>query len=306
MMITLDKRSIFPTKFLEAIQLSRYFPSIDLTASSSERRHAKPREKQAHTILQGLHRQVFKSRNEIARLYDAGQIEAELRLSGELSPTCALVGICEDGLPFILDFSNPAPGSLLIAGDAGSGKRLLINSLLASACRFNQPGKIKVTRIIQESDEIQIDSDDAFQEVVSADSQSVAVLFKSFIGEIEQSKKNGADDQVHLFIISDLLALVARMDTGTLSLFQKIIKHGPRYRLWTIAGLNSCDIPVMEPKVLEAFRTHLICAIQNRKLVQELSGTRKLNTRNLEFGSQFFVPYGDQWLRSWICQPLAE
>ncbi len=305
-MITIDKRLFSPFKWLEDTQLKRLLPGLEASTPPDEFNLQNQAAHPLKIAFQGLQRRVARPRNEMASLYDSHQIEEELRKSGALASSCALVGICEDGLPIILDFTNPAPGSLLIAGDPGSGKRQLIDSVLASVSRLSQPGQVQITVISQETEEIQVGVGKENQENYALDTRSLAQMIRSYAEEIEQRKSKILDDQIQLFVINDLLRLVAMMDTEILSLFNKIIKHGPRYRLWTIAGLNSCDIPALEQRIVEAFRTHFICGMQDKRLAHGLSGNRRLNTHNLNFGSQFFVPFGDQWLRSWICQPSIE
>ncbi len=50
-------------------------------------------------------------------------LQAMLLLAGPLPPYSLILGACDDGLPFLLDLANPAPGALMIAADAGAGKR---------------------------------------------------------------------------------------------------------------------------------------------------------------------------------------
>ena len=44
-----------------------------------------------------------------------------------------MLGLAEDGLPVLLDLYDPAPGPLLVAGDGGSGKTALLQSLARAA-----------------------------------------------------------------------------------------------------------------------------------------------------------------------------
>ncbi len=305
-MITIDKNSFFPLKWLAALQTKQTLPR-----SSQSPLHVAlgPSQKATHPVqaaLHGVQHRPSKPHSEIIGLYDSSQIENNLRKSGSLSSACALVGMCEDGLPFILDFSNPAPGSLLIAGDFGSGKKSLIDSLLASSARLSRPDEVKIFTVSEKLEPSPAGFEKQSMQASSLDFESFPALISTFADEISYRKKNPLNTPVHILVVYDLLALVARLDTETLSIFHKIIKHGPRNGLWTIAGLNSCDIPVLEPRILESFRTHLICSIQNKKLIHELSGSRKLNPRDLEFGSQFFIRYGEEWLKSWICQPQTD
>jgi hypothetical protein len=305
-MITINKSTIFSMKWAEKIHFDRLLPVFHLNSSPGNKSQNKLAGLSFRRMIQNVPFWQSRTPSDETGIYDSSQIEAELRQSGSLSSTCALLGVCEDGLPFILDFSNPAPGSILIAGDTGSGKSLLLDCIAGSSSRVSQPDLVNITWVSQEeSGDFQISSVKEFLGEIAENTKQLPALMKSILEEMDQRKKNCLENQVHLFFINDLLALVAGMDTETLSMFYRIIRHGPRYRLWTVAGLNSHDIPALEPRILDAFRTHLICGIQDKKLVQELSGNCRLNTNSLNFGSQFFVPYGEQWLRSWICQPSA-
>jgi hypothetical protein len=70
-----------------------------------------------------------------------------IRKIGPQPPYSALVGLCEDGLPFLLDLSDPVPGAVLIAGDPSSGKTRLLQSLLASVGVFSGPQELSYTLI---------------------------------------------------------------------------------------------------------------------------------------------------------------
>ena len=241
-----------------------------------------------------------------AGLKDPREIENELLQAGTLKPYSALLGICEDGLPFILDFTNPAPGSFLIGGDEGSGKGLLMSSVLASAIRLNQPGNMTFHLVAQDQDRYSSVTETAHcQNHITFDDPRLSEVIDSLTEAIETRKRNGPQDPAILLVIDDLAGLIAALEPKTLSRFYGLIKHGPRYRIWIIAGLAAHDAPIVEPQILQAFRTHLICGIKNRKLAQLLSDDHGLNSRDLAYGDQFFVPYGDQWLRSWICQPMV-
>ena len=67
--------------------------------------------------------------------------------TGPLPPHSVILGICEDGLPFLFDLTNPAPGSLLIVGDEGSGKSRLVRSVLASAMQLSKPNQLSFSII---------------------------------------------------------------------------------------------------------------------------------------------------------------
>jgi len=58
---------------------------------------------------------------------------------GPVPPYSALIGMCEDGLPFLFDLDDPSAGSILMIGDENSGKTRLMQTILLSASALNPP-----------------------------------------------------------------------------------------------------------------------------------------------------------------------
>jgi len=56
-----------------------------------------------------------------------------------------LLGQCKDGLPFLMDISDPAVGSILISGDQGCGKTQHLQVMIDSALRSNTPSELQVS-----------------------------------------------------------------------------------------------------------------------------------------------------------------
>ena len=69
--------------------------------------------------------------------------EGDLKLHEVLSSLTPLpkhtlfLGLCEDGLPLLMDLRNPAPGSVLILGDQARSNKNLIKAMLASVLFYD-------------------------------------------------------------------------------------------------------------------------------------------------------------------------
>jgi hypothetical protein len=221
----------------------------------------------------------------------------------EPPPYAALLGACEDGLPFLFDLTNPAPGAILVTSDAGGGKTHLLHSILHSASRMNTPEQLTFNVIASQPDEyLDLDSLEHCQAVLPVEEQAVADLIAELVETVETRKRNHPQDPAMILVIDDLAALLSFLDEQSYARLYWLIRHGPRYQVWTLATLPARQAGGLDPRFLSAFRTRLFGYMHDERLAHRLAGDDGLATRDIERGRQFYVPYGGEWLRFWICR----
>jgi len=221
----------------------------------------------------------------------------------EPSPYACLLGACEDGLPFLFDLTNPAPGALLVTGDAAGGKTRLLHSLLHSACRMNSPEQLNFNVVARQPDEyLDLNETEHCQSILPVEEPAVAHLIAELVDTVETRKRNHPQDPAMILVIDDLATLISFLDEQTYARLYGLIRHGPRYQVWTLAALPAEQAAQLDPRFLSAFRTRLFGYMHDERLAQRLAGDDNLATRDLEQGRQLYVPYGGEWLRFWICK----
>jgi len=224
----------------------------------------------------------------------------------EPPPYAALLGVCEDGLPFLLDLTNPAPGSILSIGDRAAGKTALICSLLHSVCRLNSPDQISFHVVARQPAEyLALEQMEHCQATLSVGEPAVADLIAELVATAETRKRSHPQEPILILAIDDLAALLPSLDEQTYARLYWLIRHGPRYQVWTLATLPAESFTATEqldPRFLSAFRTRLFGYMRDERLAQRLAGDDSLDPRCLSKGDQFLVPYGGEWLRFWICK----
>jgi hypothetical protein len=224
-----------------------------------------------------------------------------LAQSGKLPPHSLLLGVCDDGLPFLLDLTNPAPGALLICGDPGVGKTVLMDSILASGLRLNTPSQLNLSVIAAEIEPfMHLAKAEHCQEIFSVGEEVTGDLIGELADLAEERRRTRPTDPAILLVIDDLAGCLDHLDQQAFSRLYWLIRHGPRSRIWTVASLSMERARTIEPQFLSAFRTRLFGRTADRKLVAQLSDDDKLRTARLENG-QFNIPYGGEWLRLWAC-----
>jgi hypothetical protein len=229
-----------------------------------------------------------------------------LESRGPFPPYSALLGVGEDGLPFLLDLTNPAPGALLIAGDRDSGKTHLLRAILASVVAMNTSQQVGFNLIANDPDEfadlVQTEHCLEAMSVNESLSEELEALIDGLAVIVEERRRSTPGDPTLVLVIDGLEACLESLSDQGFARLYYLVKHGPRSRVWTIASLSSERGRPVDGRMLAAFRTRLIGRIKNLERTGYLSGDSSLDTRDLESGAQFYLPYGEGWFRFWACE----
>lgn len=217
----------------------------------------------------------------------------------------ALLGVCEDGLPFLLDLANPSPGAILVIGEAGSGKTALLRSILLSADRINTSARVTLRLIADQPDEYH-DLTSSLMDVFPVEDPAISDLITNLVQTVESRKKTGPQDPASILVIDDLSALLTFLDEKAFHELYWLVRHGPRYQIWTVASLIPGKAKQIDPHFLTAFRTQLFGFMHDVRLASRLAHTNHIPTRSLEKKRQFFYQSNGEWLHFWICTENSE
>jgi len=227
-----------------------------------------------------------------------------LQQIGGLPEYALLLGVCGDGLPFVLDLTNPAPGSILIAGDRHPDSLQLLDAMLVSAGILNRASKVNYDLLYEAGAlSLQACSLANCNQVFDISDASAAERICSLAALVEQRRRTTPRGPVLILAIEDLAALARQLNEDDFAKLFWLVKHGPRARVWVIANLYAEDAEQIDERLLAAFRTRLIGATHDPLLAAYLAGDDQIETANLQPGRQYGVPFGEDWLTIWVCEP---
>jgi hypothetical protein len=224
-----------------------------------------------------------------------------IRKIGPQPAYSALIGLCDDGMPFMFDLSDPSPGSILIAGDRKSGKTRLLQAVLASISALNGPDEVCYYMITPRPEENQVLYHQGHcLDILSPDEQSASALVLDF-AEIANQRRSGRElGPVTLLAIDDLSALDYYMDDKVTRYLQWLLEYGPKVGVWVIGTVESEGSRRIDRRLIPAFGTRLIGQISSLSHAGLLSGYPDPIVETLESGKQFCILYGSEWIRFWI------
>jgi hypothetical protein len=290
-MLTPEERLMIGLKFLE-----RFKPDLQ------SRRNQPPRRPVEQTDDSKINTSEFNRSEADNQDDEPPSIQSVIDQTGPFSPGSLILGSCEDGLPFILDLTNPAPGALLISGDEGSGKTRLLHSILKSAVALNSPAQVSFSLVVSNPEEYtDLSHSNNYQEMHTPGDRGVDDLVQALEAAVEQRRYGTTRGPSMILAIDNLASFLQySSDEGT-RLLHTILKHGPRSRIWTLATLRSTDAEQIDERLVFAFRTRLVGKIMDPMLAAYLANDPNSGAENLISGSQFCVPFGDDWIRFWVC-----
>ncbi len=257
---------------------SRYSLIIDTVADLAEKKHARPA---APVVVQPTLRSVIAD-------------------ASPLPQKTLFLGIAEDGLPVLLNFSDSIAGPILITGDRTSGKTSLLKIIARAAGLIHSPSKVKYAVITQHPTEwINLQNNQNNVGVYTTQDDTAQELLQSLVTWAHNNKN---EVQTILLLIDDI-EVMTKLDQKSEQNFRWLLLRGPSRRIWPITTLNASRAQNI-PAWLGFFRTRLFGFIRNSLDSQLVTGQSDKLLNDLTAGSQFTMLEGKTWLTFWA--PLLD
>ena len=214
----------------------------------------------AHEALEALEYRT--SHSEYSQAAPRTSLDAWLRRIGPLPPYSAVLGQCTDGLPMLVDLSDPEHGAILVVGD--EGLEALPRALLVSAAYLNHPDQVSFTVITPDHDFDDLARLPACDSVISSYDRRSSEAVIELAAVAEQRKSGRERGPVHVLCIHDLRALLSYDEYDLLAYLSWLVEFGARLGVVPLATVRLGDIaPIQEqaPRLLPLFATRVAAAL---------------------------------------------
>ncbi len=216
-----------------------------------------------------------------------------LRQCGPIPPAAAFLGLALDGLPVLLNLRDPSPGSLLIVGDLGSGKRRLLQ-VVARAADFLEPaGDVRFAVLTDHLREWEALAQSHNCEGVLPFRHPLTTYYiRSLMDAASPTPASYL-----LLLVDGLEGLVADPDLKDDML--SLLRDDPTRSIWPIVAVTTPRTPELA-SWLQPFRT-VLCGRSNER-PSMLTNSSSLPVLNA--GTQFALLSGNDWLPFWVPEPI--
>jgi len=206
------------------------------------------------------------------------------------------IGVAEDGLPVLLNLSDPAPGPILVTSDSGCGKTNLLRLLAHTTDILQDPGDLQfgvITAFPDEWSSLENSPNSlgiwpVFHETAS----ELLSMLVSWAGRYRRGR------QVVLLLLDDL-SRVTGMDAGATEDLTWLLLNGPGRGIWPVATLNSSAVADLSSWT-RYFRTRIFGHVGQSQLAGASTGNPECDLESLFPGIQFTLQRQRDWLDFWI------
>lgn len=214
---------------------------------------------------------------------------------GPLPREALFLGMASDGLPVLLNLYDPAVGSILITGDAGSGKTAFLKNIVRALTLTHETSEVQFGVITAHLEEWEGEMASPHRVAIfSAHEDGAPELLLSLAAWARDSRSR----KQSVLLLIDNLEAVAGFDFDSLQNLRWLLAHGPSRRVWPFLTMNAPRygrviswIPI--------FRTRIFGRVNDARIASALGGDASSRLDQLQAASQFSLRENGKWLRFW-------
>lgn len=212
----------------------------------------------------------------------------------------AILGVCDDRLPVLLDLADPAPGAVLVASDDEALRTRLLKTVIQTAAALNSPRSVQFLVLSACPDEWQrwLEGLDAARHCLGVDSLvegSPERWLLKLSGWADQ-RRTGSSSGPAVILIVDDLAAVPQLEYDARVNFDWLLKEGPGAGIWPVVGLPVSEAPNLV-RWVRLFKTRLLGPAADPTLYRQLAALDAQESASLVQPAQFAVRIQENWLK---------
>jgi hypothetical protein len=174
-------------------------------------------------------------------------------------PYSLVIGLCTDGLPFMLSLDNPKSGSILVVGENAWAKSQILNAMGISSCQINHPDEVSWSVITRNAHQYaELVSTLHCQTVINPHDRASGELVIEMASIVEQRRFGRERGGTKVLMIDDFQSFVPMLSDYSVYLNLKIlVSKGPACGIWPLISIKSDEAHTEQDQLLRTFGTYI-------------------------------------------------
>ena len=226
------------------------------------------------------------------RLSAAPSIYSMLKSFGPFPPYSFVVGVCQDGLPFMISLDNPKSGSILVVGEDGFEKTQILKAMSLSASMLNNPEQVRLCVITNKVDRYaNLMKYPNCHALLTPYERAAGEMVIEFASIAEQRRSGRERGGVMILLIDDFQSFAPLLSDYSVYLNLKtLVTKGPSSGIWPIISIKPEDVHSTKGQLLHSFGTYIFEKVDNHPGL--LPTAESMNPPELTFQPNYNVVIG--------------
>lgn len=172
-----------------------------------------------------------------------------------------LIGVCADGLPFLIELGEPEMGAILVSCEKGTGKTHQLQVMADSALRLNGPSDLQLGVLTFKPSEWQAWEDSPrsrkYLQGIYAWYDPWAESFIQNLVELAEARQEGRRLGANVLVILDDLNFIEELSYEAQVNLHWLLEYGSQSDIWLVGAINAHQASNYRYWV-EPFRTRII------------------------------------------------
>ena len=227
-------------------------------------------------------------------------LETILYQQGPLPAGSVILGMCQDGLPLVLDMTNPESGAFLIAGDNGFDNTTLLHSIMTAAIKANRTQDVSLHLISPHADDLlYFHQQPNFKISYEPHRPEIKIVLEEMVNLVLSRQRKFQPLPAQLFAIDGLDLLWQTLDAQSKLRLEFLIRQGPAVGFWVFASLEATYLANQISSKIDLFPSRILGQISQPNLASYLSGLSRSYLTDLVSGLEYFVRTNGQSFNIW-------
>lgn len=232
----------------------------------------------------------------------APTLEQIIKQNHDLPAQAAVLGVCDDGLPVLLDLHDPAPGGLIVIGDEREAQLDMLRNALASLAGRGSPRTIQFIILSCEPQKWQawVEEKGYSRYCLAVESADAGVASDWIIqlADWTEQRRLGQTSGPSVLLVMDTLSFLPSLPYDIRLNFEWMATEGPPAQIWPLAVISTDLAKALTGRrMLRAFHTRVLGYADQAADYVPLAGLDSTEAQTFGRRGTFQVKAGDTWLR---------